>query len=114
MSALTIQWGDVVFENLAPFNDWVGTGGAGIFVLMIQPDKEKAPNDYKALYFGEAESLTDSEFFRNHPKFRCCVSEAGRAENLFFAAFAMPDTSPIQRKQVQMAFVNQFHPVCNW
>ena len=114
MSALNIQWGDVLFENLAAFNGWTWTGGPGLFVVMVQPDKDNAPTNYKALFFGEAEDIKDSEFFRNHPKFRCCVSEAERADNLFFAAFAMPDSSPIQRKQAQKALAEQFRPVCNW
>jgi hypothetical protein len=114
MSALNIQWGEVPFENLGPFNGWTGPGGPGVFVVMVQPNKETAPTDYRALFFGEAENLADSEFFRSHPKFRCCVSEAERADNLFFAALPMPDASPVQRKQVQRLLIDEFHPVCNW
>lgn len=114
MSALNIQWGDVLFENLGAFNYWTWTGGPGLFVVMVQPDKERAPNDYRALYFGESEDIKDSEFFRNHAKFRCCVSEAERADNLYFAAFPMPNSSPVQRKEVQRLLAEQFHPICNW
>jgi len=114
MSELNIQWGETLFQNLAPFSGWSGPGGPGLFVVMVQPDRQNAPANYKALFFGEADNIADSEFFRIHPKFRCCVSEAERADHLYFAAFPMPDSSPIQRKQLQKLLVDQFHPVCNW
>lgn len=114
MSALTIQFGEVPFENLGPFNGWMGPGGAGMYVLLVQPNKEKSPNDYRALFFGESDNLISSEFFRNHPKFRCCVSEAERADNLFFAISPLEGSTPEQRKQIVQLLVNDVRTACNY
>ena len=114
MSELTIQFGEVPFENLGPFNGWSGPGGSGIFVVLVQPNRKEAPNDYKALYFGEAENLSGSEFFRTHPKFRCCVSEAERAENLYFAISPLEGSNVDQRKQIQRLLANEFRTACNY
>lgn len=113
MSDLTIQWGDTMFVNLAPMTDWAGPGGAGLFVVMVQPDPTNAPGDYRALFFGESENLASADFFRAHPKFRCCVSEAERVDLLWFAASPL-EGSPIERKQKVRVLADQFHPICNW
>lgn len=114
MSALTIAWGDAVFENLDRFEGWLGPGGAGVYVVMSQPKPDTAPGEYKALYFGEADSLSDSEFFRTHPKFRCCVSEAGKVESMHFAIIPLPESTQDQRKNIQRLLAEQFRPICNW
>ena len=114
MSALTIQFGEVPFENLGPFNGWEGPGGAGMYVVLVQPNREKAPNDYRALFFGEAENLNSTEFFRNHPKFRCCVSEAERADNLYFALSPLEGSTADQRKLIVQMLANEFRTACNY
>lgn len=114
MSALTIQWGDVVFEGLGPLSGWVGEGGPGIFAVMVRPKPDEAPNDHRILYFGEAENLTSGESFRQHPKYVCCVSEAGKADYLQFAFKPLPNTSPVQRKQAVRDLAAQFNAICNW
>jgi hypothetical protein len=114
MSALTIQFGEVPFENLGPFNNWDGPGGAGMYVVLVQPNREKAPTDYRALFFGEADNLSSTEFFRIHPKFRCCVSEAERADNLFFAISPLEGSTADQRKQIVQMLANEFRTACNY
>jgi hypothetical protein len=114
MSALTVEWGPVTLQNVAPFPGWMGPGGPGIFVVMTRPKPDTAPNEFKAVYFGEAANLEQAEFFRSHPKFRCCVSEAETADKLYFAIFLMPETTEEQRKNVARALANEFHPICNW
>lgn len=114
MSALTIQWGEVVFENLGPFSGWLGPGGAGLFVIMVQPNARANPGNYRAVYFGEHEDLSDSEFFRSHAKFRCCVSEAESADSLWIAIFRLPDSTAEQRKHIAKLLAEQFRPICNW
>ncbi len=114
MSALTIHWGEVEFENLGPFSGWLGAGGAGLFAVMVQPNAKTNPGDFRVVYFGEHDNLIDSEFFRSHPKFRCCVSEAGNADGLHFAIFPLPDSTAEQRKHIAKLLAEQFRPICNW
>jgi hypothetical protein len=114
MDAMAIQWGEVPFENLGPFEGWSGPGGSGLFVVMVQPHPETNPGEYRALFFGETDNLSSSEFFRHHPKFRCCVSEAGKVEGLFFASSPLEGSTQDQRKMVQRLLADQFRPICNW
>jgi hypothetical protein len=114
MSSLTIQWGNTVFENLAPLTGWAGEGGEGLFAVMVRPKPETAPNDYRILYIGEAEDLSSAEFFRSHPKYRCCVSEAEKVDLLYFAVRPAPNTSPVQRKQMVRELAEAVRPICNW
>ncbi|HRK21805.1 MAG TPA: hypothetical protein PLX06_08355 [Fimbriimonadaceae bacterium] len=114
MTDLTIEWGGHVFVGLGPIDGWEGPSGAGLYVVLFQPKPDEAPGQFKALYFGEAEELSGAEFFRAHPKYRCCVSEAEKADRLFFAACVMPETTPMDRKQTQRALAEQYRPMCNW
>jgi hypothetical protein len=114
MSDLTIQWANTVFENLAQFNGWAGPGGEGMFAVMVRPQPDLAPNDYRCLFIGEADDLSSSEFFRANPKFRCCISEAEKMDLLYFAARPMPNTSPVERKQAVRELAEAVRPICNW
>jgi hypothetical protein len=111
---LTIQWGILTFENLGPFNGWTGPGGPGIYAVMVKPKPATAPNDYRILYFGEAEELSSSAFFNGHPKIRCCISEAGKTDLLFFAMLPMSGSDVNKRKQAVRELAEQFRPPCNW
>lgn len=114
MTELTIEWGGHVFVGLGPLDNWEGPAGPGLYVVLFPPNPDTAPGQFKALYFGEAEELSSAEFFRAHPKYRCCVSEAEKADRLHFAACVMPESTPMDRKQTQRALAEQYRPMCNW
>ncbi len=111
---MTIQWAGVDFLNLAPFPGWEFEGGPGIFAVAMQPDARNKPGDYRMLFVGESEDVSSAEFFRSHPRFVCCVSEAGKVDALYFAVVPMPNSDQAGRKRVVQLLAQELHPVCNW
>ena len=111
--ALVISVGNVQFEGIRRITHFEPPGGSCLYVVLFKPKPETNPLDLKILYFGEHEHLDSADFYGNHPKLRCWVSEGGRLDALYIGYHAMPESSLAERKQAIFDLLEVFRPVCN-
>lgn len=111
--ALVINFGGFEFEGIRRLSHWIPPGGPCLYVILFKPKPETAPLDFKILYFGEHENLALENFYANHPKLRCWVSEGGRLDALYIGYHSMPESSLADRKQKVFDLLEVFRPVCN-
>jgi hypothetical protein len=103
----------VKWEGIAKLGNWDPPGGPCLYVILYKPKPETNPLDLKVLYFGEHENLTSRDFYSNHPKLRCWISEGGRLDALLVGTYAMPESTLVDRRQKLMDLQDVFRPVCN-
>ena len=107
-----IYFANYQFSEPAGIAEWRTEEKAGIYVILVQDPKAKSQS-YKAIYFGESDNLSDSNFIKSHHSYDCWVREAESESNLYIATFAMSD-SPSELRQGVVAFlVKYYHPACN-
>lgn len=110
---LVITFGGLTFEGITKFGNFSPPGGPCLYVILFKPKPETNPLDFKVLYFGDHEHLDSQEFYANHPKLRCWISEGGRLDALYVGTYAMPESNSVDRKQKLMDLLDVFRPVCN-
>lgn len=111
--SLSFAVGSVTFEGIRRLSNFEAPGGPCLYVICYKPKPETNPLDLKILYFGEHEDLHSQDFYANHPKLRCWVSEGGRLDALYVGFHALPDSSLAERKQAVFDLLEVFRPVCN-
>lgn len=111
--ALSFSVGNVSFEGIRRLSNFEAPGGPCLYVICYKPKPETNPLDLKILYFGEHEDLSTQDFYANHPKLRCWVSEGGRLDALYVGFHPLPEASLAERKQAVFDLLEVFRPVCN-
>ena len=104
--------GDVILRGPYPIKRWNPPYGAAVYVIMIKDDPGQQ-NMYTIIYSGESDNLSDREFYRLHPKFKCWLKRAGSEDNLYICIHEMPYSTCKDRKKVESSFMKRYKPVCN-
>jgi len=110
---MTITWGKIQFDGPYPISKWDPPCKAAIYAIMIRPDPENKPNEYRIIYFGESGNLSERGFYRSHDKYGCWISQAGSDANLHIAIHPMPNSTEKDRREVEKKLILQYKPKCN-
>ncbi len=111
---LEITYGNTTFSGVEQLGSWTPPGGPCVYCVLMRPKPEQEPTNFKVIYFGDHEDLADRDFYGNHPKLRCWISEGGRLDQLFIGFCQLPNSSMADRKQRVLDLVDAIRPICNW
>jgi len=108
------MWGDKGFYGPYPISMWNPPHRAAVYAIMTKPDPLNMPSSYRILCFGESDNLSERRFYRSHHKFNCLINYAGSEENLYIGIHLMPDSTLVERKEVESNLIDRYKPVCNY
>jgi hypothetical protein len=102
-----------IFEGPFPLEKWEPPYRAAVYAILIKPDAKNKPEEYKPIYFGESGNLSERGFYEYHHKYKCWLREAGSLQNLYIAYHLLPNSTPDQRRTIEMLLITRYHPICN-
>jgi hypothetical protein len=111
-AGMTIRYGGYVFDAPAPVARWSAPHRAGVYAILVA-DQRCQPMPFRVIYFGESGNMSERGFLKGHPKYSCCVREAGSEQSLYIAVYPMPESTPEQRRAVADVLISEIGPVCN-
>jgi hypothetical protein len=110
---MSITWGNINFEGPYSLTNWDPPYRAAVYAIMMKPDPQNDPATYRILYFGESENLSDRGFYRSHHKYDCWIKYAKSDSNLFIGIYPMPNSTKVERQEIESMLKQKHHPDCN-
>jgi len=103
---MSIIFDGIEFSEPVKLTEWISPYRPGIFVVFISVEGETKLN-LKPVYFGEAENISDSEFFIHHGEFKNWLQFAKSYENIFIASYLMHSSSQNHRYKLVQKLSHQ-------
>jgi hypothetical protein len=85
--------------------------GAGLYAVLVA-DGSATPRPFRALYFGESETI-DKRASSSHEKYGDWCAAAGGEDKLYVAYCWMIGSTKDERTSVEAGLIERYHPVCN-
>ena len=109
MAAQFDQW---LFTSPIPLHFWTPVHCAALYAVLVGSELE-ASLPFRVIYFGEAESLSQPDFFSSHPEYGDWVREAGSEMELYVSAYLYAGMSSQYREFVTDMLIREYRPACN-
>lgn len=95
---MSIKIENTNFKGPYPIISWDPPCSAAVYAIMIKEDPNQL-NMYTLIYFDESDNLSERDFYRSHPKFKCWIKQAGSIFNIYIAIHNMPYSAPKREKK---------------
>lgn len=110
---MSIRLGNIDFDGPYPITEWIPPYQAAVYAIMMKPDPENKPKEYRVIYFGGGSNLSEIKFYREKNKYNCWIREADSEDNLYIGIYKMPNSTADERIEIESNLINQYNPVCN-
>lgn len=100
-----IRLDGISFSKPFPIDEWDPPKKAALYLILRM-------DDGTIIYVGESGNMDDRGFWKGHHKYNCWVRVAGAEKNLAIAFYPMPDSTPVQRKEIESNLVKKLQPLC--
>ena len=105
---------DVPVNDPVKLKDWQPQDQAGVFAVLHKPDPEEKPETYVIDYCDEVRDLSK---LPGYPWIKSRLKEfksrTGSLDNVYVMVVPMPDSTPLERKEIQYEIIQKFKPVFN-
>ena len=102
------------FDGPYRLDNWEAPKQSGVYAVMHKSITGDKPNTYIIDYCGQGYNLSS---YRGYPwlrhRIKRLVARTGATENVYIAVFLMPDSSKLERRQIEEALVKTFNPYFN-
>jgi hypothetical protein len=102
------------FDGPYRLDNWEAPKQSGVYAVLHKTTSDEGPITYIIDYCGQGRNLSS---YRGYPwihhRIKRLVARTGATENVYIAVFLMPDSSKLERRQIEEALVKTFNPYFN-
>jgi hypothetical protein len=102
------------FSGPYRLDSWEAPKQSGVYAVMHKSITEDKPDTYIIDFCGQGHNLSS---YRGYPwihhRIKRLVARTGATENVYIAVLLMPDSSKLERRQIEEALVKTFNPYFN-
>ena len=73
----------------------------------------RTKDTFKIIYVDESEKTDKTDFFTQHKKFKCWMTNAGSEDNLYLAIYPMWQKEEHERQKIMNHAISKYKPICN-
>jgi hypothetical protein len=102
------------FDGPFRLDSWEPPKQSGVYAVLHKTASDAGPDTYIIDYCGQGRNLS---LYRGYPwirhRLKRLIARTGSPENVYIAVFLMPDSSRMERRQIEQALVKTFNPFFN-
>jgi hypothetical protein len=102
------------FDGPYRLDSWEAPKQSGVYAVLHKTASDTGPVTYIMDYCGQGRNLSS---YRGYPwiyhRMKRLVSRTGSEENVYVAVFLMPNSSKLERRQIEEALLKTFNPYFN-
>lgn len=102
------------FDGPYRLDNWEAPKQSGVYAVLHKTASDTGPVTYIMDYCGQGRNLSS---YRGYPwihhRMKRLVSRTGSEENVYVAVFLMPNSSKLERRQIEEALLKTFNPYFN-
>lgn len=102
------------FDGPYRLDNWKAPKQSGVYAVLHKTISDEGSITYTIDYCGQGRNLSS---YRGYPwihhRIKRLVARTGATENVYIAVFLMPDSSKLERRQIEEALVKTFNPYFN-
>lgn len=106
---MIITIGGYQFDGPVKLNDWDPPCRAGVYAILRY---DITASNYPVVYVGESSNMSERGFTTHHA-LPCWLGQVSSINDLYIATYLMPDSTADERRVVETALINLYHPICN-